>query len=435
MVIFLQMVLDTLLIFLCCELLFRKSGDTKRKDLLLLPVFFLFCIAARVSFNTGQTQNILFLTHGFEISPADNVFVLLFWILAVLLVNSVYYKPETNDYSFFGTMAAFSLYLLLRVCSVMLFSFCGAVGDLLFLGSRVLSVLFVCVMRPFSDYLREAVASGSLIAKLVSVNIAVVLSVVLSMQSFDYRRFAAQRWKIAVALLTLVGINGILIAVNQRKEQEKKHIRMIEQYVPIVEELVSQVRSRQHEFNNRLFAIEAAVSSAASLEEAQQAVARLKSGMVLEGSDKELLGCDSKIIAGLLYEKVNYAKTLGIKIQLELRGAFKKTLTPETEWIEILGILADNAMEASKAGDVIFIKSRQLEMGLELTVENPAPPISNSEFMTFFRRGVTTKADKSGHGFGLYNVSRIVERRHGKILTKNVSVDGKNHVVFGVLLP
>lgn len=37
---------------------------------------------------------------------------------------------------------------------------------------------------------------------------------------------------------------------------------MTEQYVPIVEELISQVRARQHEFNNRMMAIETAVSSA-----------------------------------------------------------------------------------------------------------------------------------------------------------------------------
>ncbi len=47
---------------------------------------------------------------------------------------------------------------------------------------------------------------------------------------------------------------------------------MIEQYVPIVEELISQVRARQHEFNNRMMAIEAAVASADTLEEARKEV-------------------------------------------------------------------------------------------------------------------------------------------------------------------
>ena len=44
---------------------------------------------------------------------------------------------------------------------------------------------------------------------------------------------------------------------------------MIEQYVPIVEELISQVRARQHEFNNRMMAIEAVVTSADTIEEAR----------------------------------------------------------------------------------------------------------------------------------------------------------------------
>ena len=229
--------------------------------------------------------------------------------------------------------------------------------------------------------------------------------------------------------------DGLLLYYNQRRIQEQRRIRMIEQYVPIVEELISQVRARQHEFNNRIMAIESAVSSAATLEEAKESVAALADGISLSSRDRDLLACDSKIIAGMLYGKIKQAELAQINIELEFHGLFKKSAVPETEWIEVIGILFDNALEASTAGDTVYLKTCRKDSGLEFTVWNPAPPLPNTEFMKLFSKGVTTKQDRSSHGFGLYNVLKLAERCHGKILTRNETVGGRNYVVFGILLP
>ena len=205
---------------------------------------------------------------------------------------------------------------------------------------------------------------------------------VLSILSFDVDRLLANLWIIIILILAVLLLDSILLFLHQRRMQEQKRIHMIEQYVPIVEELISQVRARQHEFNNRMMAIEAVVTSADTL-----------------------------------------------------HGLFKKTVTPETEWIEVIGILLDNAIEASPKGSTIFLSSKKQGDFLELTVANPAPPLSNTEFMALFGKGVTTKANRDGHGFGLYNILRMTERYHGKILTRNESILNENYVVFGVLMP
>ena len=210
---------------------------------------------------------------------------------------------------------------------------------------------------------------------------------------------------------------------------------MIEQYVPIVEELISQVRARQHEFNNRMMAIEAAVASADTLEEARKEVTALTGSIGISLNDRELLSCDSKMIAGMLFGKIKQAEAANRHIELSLHGLFKKTVTPETEWIEAIGILLDNAIEASPKGSTVFLSSKKQGDFLELTVSNPAPPLSNTEFMALFGKGVTTKANRDGHGFGLYNILRMTERYHGKILTRNESILNENYVVFGVLMP
>lgn len=437
MINFIQILLDAVQLWACCEGIFREKPAQKAKDVIMLPVILLIFIITRTNFIAGGRPMSVFASAGYEIAPANNVLIMMLLILILLLANSLYYKPSDNEYTLCGTMAAFSLYLLARTLSIALFSLCGAAQDLLVTGSRLLSLAAAIFLlrSQFLDWMRKTIRSGGFIVRLVSANISAVLITVLSVLSFDVKRYIENLRITGLILLGLLLLDCGLLYYNQRKIQERKNIRMIEQYVPIVEELISQVRARQHEFNNRIFAIDAAVQSAETLEEAKQSVTSLTKGISLVTNDRELLSCDSKIIAGMLYGKMKQARFEGIDVQIELNGLFKKNTAPETEWIEVIGILLDNALEASARGDTVYLKSRQCKEGLELIVSNPSAPLSNSEFIRLFQKGVTTKENKAVHGFGLYNILCMTERFHGKILTRNEQGEGKNYVVFGLRIP
>ena len=105
---------------------------------------------------------------------------------------------------------------------------------------------------------------------------------------------------------------------------------MIEQYVPIVEELISQVRARQHEFNNRMMAIEAAVASADTLEEARKEVADLTGSIGISLNDRELLSCDSNMIAGMLFGKIKQAEAANCHIELSNTFPTSETISTMT---------------------------------------------------------------------------------------------------------
>ena len=140
-------------------------------------------------------------------------------------------------------------------------------------------------------------------------------------------RILSHLWVIIILILAVLLLDSILLFLHQRRTQEQKRIHMIEQYVPIVEELISQVRARQHEFNNRMMAIEAAVASADTLEEARKEVAGLTGSIGISLNDRELLSCDSKMIAGMLFGKIKQAEAANCHIELSLHGLFKKTVT------------------------------------------------------------------------------------------------------------
>lgn len=432
-----QLGLDAGILTLCCEVVFRQRAEIKIKDFFMLPIFLIICVVTRVDFIFGAEMTASLSSEGFEILPTDNIVVLLFLIFAVLLLSSIFFGSKSSGTVFCGTMAAFSIFLFIKCLCVILFAVCGAADILLLLGSRIaaLCLLIVLGFTPFFGLIHRLVQKSDFTVLIVSANIAVLLVAVLSILSFDVDKMIAHLWVIIILILAALLLDSILLFLHQRRTQEQKRIQMIEQYVPIVEELISQVRARQHEFNNRMMAIEAAVACAGTLEEAQREIVALTRSIGISPNDRELLSCDSKMIAGMLFGKMKQAEAADRHIELSLHGLFKKTVTPETEWIEAIGILLDNAIEASPKGSVIFLSSKKRVDFLELTVSNPAPPLSNTEFMALFGKGVTTKAIRDGHGFGLYNILRMTERYHGKILTRNESILDENYVVFGIRMP
>ena len=153
----------------------------------------------------------------------------------------------------------------------------------------------------------------------------------------------------------------------------------------------------------------------------------------LEKAEQKLFTANAGVngILNMKYVEIE-AKQIEAKLDVKLPEILGIT---GTDLGVLFGNILDNAIEASPKGSTIFLSSKKQGDFLELTVSNPAPPLSNTEFMALFGKGVTTKTNRDGHGFGLYNILRMTERYHGKILTRNESILNENYVVFGVLMP
>lgn len=300
-----EIMLDAILLFFCCESVFRDKQNRIWKDFLLVPLFLIFLMASRVQITAGGYRESLFSSQGFEIVPANSLFVALFLILAVLVASSLYYKPVSNYFGFCGMMVSFSVYLLLKILSVVVFSLAGATGSLFLLGSRLLSFVLILLFlySPICKWLQDIIKDGGIMIQFVSVDIVVAVIGGFSFLSYDINRFLEHILLCAVVLMLLLFLDGIMLYLHWRKLQEQKHIHMVERYIPIIEELISQVRARQHEFNNKICAIEAAVNSADTLEDAKANLSLLTRKEYIQPNDYDLLSCDSKIIAGMLFEK------------------------------------------------------------------------------------------------------------------------------------
>ena len=113
-------------------------------------------------------------------------------------------------------------------------------------------------------------------------------------------------------------------------------------------------------------------------------------------------------------------------------GSAPATGSPEL-LIQMLDKLVDNAVDFSKAGDVIKISLAAQENDLLLAVTNPGPPLPEQMRTQMFDSMVSMRAGESSRhlGLGLYIAKLIAEGHGGRIAADNI--DGG--VVFEVRLP
>ena len=433
-----QIMLDGLLLFLCSMQMFREPGSRRAKDLFLLLLLIVYSGIARISASVGIGGLLFsFTQHGYEILPVENLGLLLFLFLIILLTNSLWFHCE-NGYTFFGTLGVFTIFIMLREICAIFFYVCGGSGNLwmVYVG-RVLSIglgLLLLCSSPFK-WLKENLKDGNLLIRLSIANTAIILVLFLNFYGFNLSNMFSRLPITAGILGVLIVVDLLLMLWEQKRILERKRVNMLEQYMPIIEELITQVRARQHEYNNRLLAISSAVCTADNLEQAREQINQLIHGVQMSEIDHEILSCDSRLIGGMLYSKIKQAEAKKITVRTELNAQFKKSIVQEADWIEIIGILMDNAMEASAPLDTILLKAGSSNGQVSVSVSNPHEAFTNTQYVQMFHRGFTTKKNMSyANGHGLANILKIVDHYHGKIITRNETIENRNHVTIGVIL-
>lgn len=406
-------------------------GRSREKPDRLLPLLFAgVCLLARLGLGDKEAEL------AYAVLPVTHIVGVLFLFLGMLLLNSLWFQ-KNEWYTLFGTVAAFALYLLLRALCLLFLALCGVTGPVWFLYvGRILPLFLLLLLWRLGalGWLRDKLADGDLVVCILCSNTALLLLLLLNLFQFDLSAMVRFLPVTAGAVGLLALCDGIAVFRRQHRLQVQRRTAMLEQYLPLVEELIEQVRARQHDYNNQMMAVAAAVSTAGNLQEAQEAVSSLLRHIRLEAADRELLRCDSKVISGLLFGKMKQAELKRVRVEVTIAGAFLHRALSEADWVEVIAILLDNAMEAAAAGDVLYAKAIEEAGGLRFAVSNPHGALSNLEFVQMFRRGWSTKRE-SGHGYGLYNVRQMVERHGGKIITGNEQLNGISYITIGVLIP
>lgn len=241
---------------------------------------------------------------------------------------------------------------------------------------------------------------------------------------------------ISALSLVIIFINFGMLKNSLKNETTANKLKAHEQYLPVIDELISDIRTRQHDFKNHIQALGMMVYTSKSMEELTRRFEEYSGQLANKDELNTLLQYQNKIIAGFLYGKKAQAEANNITLDIYIKEEKYRSIMHEYEWIEILGILIDNAIEAGNSDDVLKDISvtidKEKDMNL-IVVKNKYPYLEKEIMKNIFNKGFSSKS-KTGRGYGLYNVRQIVNKYKGSIEAYNEDC-GENYVVFKVLLP
>lgn len=231
----------------------------------------------------------------------------------------------------------------------------------------------------------------------------------------------------------------IYVAVERKRNydilnKQEKELQMYRLYTRPLEELVKEIRAKQHEFDNHMNAILNMHVVIDNYQELVEEQSKYVKGIYDEHNRQfiHLLKISDKVLAGFLYTKMLEAPA-ELQIDVHVEGKTILSQASEHDMIEVVGTLIDNAVEACSAeNNRIKMVIGSAEDKLHFEIWNMYPNIPLAEISRFFEKGYSTKEKKGGRGLGLYNAKAITERCHGELTVSMEQMQGSSYICFRV---
>ena len=212
-----------------------------------------------------------------------------------------------------------------------------------------------------------------------------------------------------IFLTSLALLYAILVLENhQRLEEADKLASLRESYYQGIRREERQVRTLRHDLRNHLTAVEGLLERGET-ERAARYLSEIAASPAVGG--RRIL-CENEVANIVLASKAEAMDQAGLVGDFAV--SLPQTLSvADTDLCALLGNALDNAMEAAlQAEDKRITVRCRVDKGLfMLRVENAVAGEVRPDL-------VTTKADKSAHGFGLPGMREIAQRCGGSLETR-----------------
>ena len=307
--------------------------------------------------------------------------------------------------------------------------------------TEAMALIIVILLYKFShiDKLYEALVVKNQVSRNIILGIFVLMMVMVIYQRISVKDFMNVFATFTISIILILILYAGMYKNYMSLRESQKQLQSYEQYLPIIEDLIDQVRMRQHDYNNELQAISMLPISYTDYDSLTAALSK-KLDMSCNDhviKNSYLLKINMKLIAGFLFSKMNLANERNIDIQIDVKNSTLTSKAEEFELLDVMSILVDNAFDATEDGG--WIKVIINSDGSATTIEtlNAGPKLTADMRKNYFAKGYTTKPLKDGvysRGIGLFKLKQLVTKYHGNILLDNQVIDGQNCILFNVSL-
>lgn len=358
----------------------------------------------------------------------------IFAIPYLLLIVYVLYRKKFF-HTLYLTVISYSLFAILGAFLIVPFRFLltDISDNYTMIFGNVISLIIVMAATHFLDlsFIYRFILTRDFWFNAIILNIFIALFAVITVSKFNLKLTILYFPLIIFYVIIAVLFNIALINSKHKIIVQEQIIKQYNEYMPVIDKLVDQVRARQHQYKNDLNALNSLALTCEDPEELKAEILKNINIMATEKTPYFLLDINLKLIAGFIYTEHLKAASNQISIIYNIKNYNIITIVPEYILVELLGILIDNAIENSYTNDVIYIDIECKNNKMRFSISNPGPAVTPEILNNFFKKGYTTKnSDVNSHGYGLYNLKNVLNEYKGTITLGNEKHDDKQYIKF-----
>ncbi len=284
-------------------------------------------------------------------------------------------------------------------------------------------------MHKLSVYLQD---KERILALFLFSTIILILACMINYRMFDGLNIFNNLVLFAgIALFCLLA--GQLGKYKLKSKEIETELKMQKLYSESFYNLIGDIRSRQHEFDNHISAIYSLHYTCDSYDMLVKAQNEYSQAVIKENRYNKLLKAGNPLIIGFLYGKLIEIEKLEIETTFSINIEELDIGVPSYKIVEILGNLIDNAVEALKAVDIqkeMYISLVEANGIFEIEVRNRSGFVDYAEIEKFFKKGFSKKG--INRGIGLYNIRNICNEYSLNILCENKNIENRNWLCFTI---
>ena len=226
----------------------------------------------------------------------------------------------------------------------------------------------------------------------------------------------------AITIVTAVNVvvtSQILIYLYILKQvRENEKLKVSNEYNAVIDEIVQEIRQRQHDFVNYKNTIKGIIEVVDDKDIKAAINSYMKDEDEYDNKINDLVYIDNVVIKSIIYRKMCKAKKYNVNFQYDIENNVLDDILSYHDLSNVLNNLLNNAFD-----EVLKENCTQKNIAVKIFNKNKIPHLIVSNQVVnpndinineIFTRGYSTKGTGT-RGYGLYNVQQIINSYNGVI--------------------
>lgn len=223
---------------------------------------------------------------------------------------------------------------------------------------------------------------------------------------------------------------GQLSKFKIKSKTAEIELKMHQIYADSFHNLIEEMRSRQHEFNDQISTIYSQHFIHHTYEDLVNAQTERCQVLEKENRYNKLLVAGNSAIIAFLYGKFIEIEKMGVEVSYKVDINDLNVEVPVYKLVDIVSNLIKNAVEEMETDKMLYFSLIEIDGEFELEVRNRSKYIEYNEIDMFFKKGFSKKGEN--RGLGLYNVKKICNEYLLNIFCENKNINGENWIAFTI---